>query len=203
MTGLARRLWQDRTGGSAAEFAMVVPLLLLFIFGAIDVGRFMWTMNEAEKAAQMGARFAVATDVIPTAMASYSYAVSGGIAQGDPIPQSSFPGVDCTSTACTCKSGGSCPFGMTRNATAFTNLVTYMARIKPDIAAGNVTVSYDYSGLGYAGNPNGPDVSPLITVNLRNLTFQPITLLVFGASFRLPIIGATLPMEDGIGTSLN
>ncbi|ODT91755.1 MAG: hypothetical protein ABS86_02175 [Sphingobium sp. SCN 64-10] len=106
MTGLARRLWQDRTGASAAEFAMVVPLLLLFIFGAIDVGRFMWTMNEAEKAAQMGARFAVATDVIPTGMASYSYAVSGGIAQGDPIPQSSFPGVNCTSTACTCKSGG-------------------------------------------------------------------------------------------------
>ena len=44
---------------------MVLPLLLLFIFGIIDVGRLMWTWNRAEKATQMGARFAVVTDMVP------------------------------------------------------------------------------------------------------------------------------------------
>ncbi|MBT2187261.1 TadE/TadG family type IV pilus assembly protein [Sphingobium nicotianae] len=202
MRGALRAFWRDRAGASAAEFAMVLPLLLLFIFGAIDVGRLMWTWNEAEKATQMGVRFAVATDLVPSDLATYSYAANG-VPQGDPVPESAFPGVSCDSATCACKSGGSCPFGMTRNGDAFNRLVARMAQLEPDIKAANVTVDYGYSGLGYAGDPNGPDVSPLVTVNLRNVVFQPITLLLFGASITLPSFSATLSLEDGAGTDLN
>jgi Flp pilus assembly protein TadG len=203
MKRLLRSFLADRSGGSAAEFALVVPLLTLFIFGMIDVGRLMWTWNEAEKATQIGTRFAVATDMIPSDLKTYSFAVSGGIPQGNPVPSTSFPGVSCNSTTCTCASGGSCSFGMTRDAAAFNRLVARMAQIYPAITAANVTVNYAYSGLGFAGDPNGPDVSPLITVNLRNLSFQPITTRLFSTAITLPSFSATLTMEDGLGTNLN
>jgi Flp pilus assembly protein TadG len=40
---MIRRLLQDRSGSSAAEFAMVLPLLLVLLFGLIDTGRFLLT----------------------------------------------------------------------------------------------------------------------------------------------------------------
>jgi len=199
-----RSFWTDRSGASAAEFALVVPLLLMFLMGTIDVGRLLWTWNEAEKATQMGARFAVATDLIPSDLKSYSYAENGIVPQGDPVPETAFPGVSCdNSAACKCRTGKTCPFAMTRDGAAFDRLVARMATILPAIDASKVTVDYAYSGLGFSGDPNGPDVSPLVTVSLRNLTFQPMTLLIFGTSISLPDFSATLTMEDGVGTDLN
>ena len=59
---MIRRLIQDRTAASGAEFALVLPLLLLLLFGTIDAGRWLWTYNRAEKSLQEAARFAVVTN---------------------------------------------------------------------------------------------------------------------------------------------
>ncbi len=69
----SKSLLRDRSAASAAEFALVLPLLLLFLFGIIDAGRFMWEYNKAEKATQVGVREAVVTDVIPGGLATASY----------------------------------------------------------------------------------------------------------------------------------
>jgi Flp pilus assembly protein TadG len=61
---LLRRLARDQRGSSAVEFAMVVPLTLILLFGIIDGGRFAWEFNRAEKATQMGARMAVVTNPV-------------------------------------------------------------------------------------------------------------------------------------------
>jgi Flp pilus assembly protein TadG len=67
MMRLLRQLLRDRRAASAAEFALVLPLLLVLMFGIIDMGRFFWQLNESEKATQMGARMAVVTTpVLPT-----------------------------------------------------------------------------------------------------------------------------------------
>lgn len=71
---LFSRLAHDENGGPAAEFALVLPVALLFLAGIIDVGRYMWTYNEAEKATQMGVRYAVATDAVASGLAEYSFA---------------------------------------------------------------------------------------------------------------------------------
>ena len=199
-------------GATAAEFAMVLPVVILFLLGTIDVGRLMWTWNKAEKATQFGARYAVVTNVIPSGLTSYSFAVSGGIPQGDPIPQSSFGGAHCelasatnpsSALSCTCNTGGTCPTLGTADTSAFSNIVNRMQLIEPSIAANNVVVEYNYSGLGYAGDPNGINIAPLVTVKLRNMAFTPLVFQAFGASITLPDFRASLTLEDGAGSTSN
>src|SRR3546814_19400654 len=89
--------------GAAAEFALVVPLLILFVLGTIDVGLYAWRINQSEKATQMGARWAAVTDPLANEIASMSYVNynNGGtlITQGDRIPASALGVLSCTNTA--------------------------------------------------------------------------------------------------------
>jgi hypothetical protein len=194
----------DENGGPAAEFGMVLPLALIFLFGIIDIGRYMWDVNQSEKATQTGARWAVATGVLAGDLASYSFAVDGGILQGEPIDATAFPGVVCTATGCGCISGGTCDFDAdTIDDDSFDALVERMSQIKPDIGADNVMVDYAWSGLGYSGDPNGPDVSPVVTVRLVDMEFRPMLLQLFGGTVTLPDYAYALTMEDGYGLVSN
>lgn len=203
-----RHFLRDPHAASAAEFALVLPLMLLFLFGIIDAGRFAWEINQAEKATQTGARWAAVTDMIPSGLAAYSFATSGGINQGEVVGPEYFPGVICTSNGtsaiCTCASGGTCSFPLTASDTAFQRLVGRMDDIKGGIRAANVVVEYSWSGLGFAGDPNGPDVAPITTVRLQNVTFTPIITQIFGApTITLPSFAYSLTMEDGSGSRSN
>ncbi len=119
--------------GMAAEFALVLPILLIFVIGAIDVGYYAWNINQAEKATQVGARFAAVTDPIAQEIgtASYVNTTVGGttITQGDRIPVGAFGVVTCISTGCTCTTGP-CP-GTTLDANAFGRLADRMQNVWP------------------------------------------------------------------------
>lgn len=198
---MTRRLRLDHSGSSAAEFALVLPLLILFLFGIIDGGRFLWETNKAEKATQVGARMAVVTDVISTGLGTQNYVGVGGLTQGDPIPAGAISTITCTETACTCT--GSCPTGFaTADTTSFDRIVQRMSNMKPDIDASNVTIQYRGSGLGYAGDPNGMDPAPLVTVELNGVQFRP--LILFNAvALTLPAFTTTLTAEDSSGSQSN
>ncbi len=209
------RFASDTRASSAAEFALVLPLLLILLLGVIDVGRLMWTWNRAEKATQMGVRYAVAADMVPNGLYSYSFVNGSTITQGDPIPESAFGGASCLINAgavnCTCKTGATCPANLIGTSssdqanalTAFNNIVNRMRLFMPEIASTNVTIDYNYSGLGYAGDPNGSDVSPLVKVSLKQLTFRPLLFRFFAGTITLPSFSAALTMEDGQGTASN
>jgi hypothetical protein len=202
----------DRSGASAAEFALVLPLLILMLFGIIDGGRFLWETNRAEKATQVGARIAVVTDAIPGGLVAKSYVgdTSGGTAltQGDLIPRAALGVITCSKSggtvSCSCTTNP-CPSTLTPIQSAgFDLMATRMRYMKPDIADDDILVKYSGSGLGFAGDPNGMEIAPLVTVELKpnSVSFNPLVL--FGTvSFSLPAFRTTLTSEDSAGTVSN
>ena len=205
----ARKIARDQSGSTAAEFALTLPLLLLLLFGIIDVGRWIWTYNEAEKATQMGARFAIVANGVSGSAGSLtgiytSYVGTSGLTQGDVIPASAFGKVTCTSSGCSCTTTP-CPALGTANTTAFTNIVNRMKMFLPSLTAANVTVEYSSSGLGYAGSPVLPDLSPLVTVKIGTptaLQFRPLTILAI-KPVSMPAFTTTLSAEDLSGSVSN
>jgi hypothetical protein len=203
MTLRLRHLLRDRRASSAAEFALVLPLLILLLFGIIDTGRFFWQLNESEKATQMGARMAIVTTPVSPDLVAKSY-INGTVTKsGDLIPASALGTFKCTSVGCTCQTTP-CPVNSgSVDSTAFDTIVTRMSRINPLIKSNNVVISYSGSGFGYAGPADGTmDVQPLVTVTLQNMRFSPIALLGF-AGWNLPAASATLTAEDSAGSVSN
>ena len=201
---MIRGLVRHSRGASAAEFALVLPLLLVLLFGIIDGGRWMWTYNKAAKATHMGARFAVVADPVAPGIGA-SYLGIGGLTQGDLIPASAFGKITCTNSGCSCTTTP-CPAIGTVDPQNFTNVVDWMRIFMPEVQASNVVIEYSSSGLGYAGNPNGADLSPLVTVKLGSpatpVQFRPVTSLML-ATLNMPTFTTSLTAEDLSGSQSN
>jgi Flp pilus assembly protein TadG len=193
MTAGLASLLRDRRASSAAEFALVLPLLILFLFGILDIGRYMWAINRAEKATQMGVRYAVVSDPVANVVNEdfvNDYSVPGG----DPVPAAIFDSATCTNSG-NCTVTGTASGANGRDPAAFDAIVAWMKKFYPELQASNVRVTYQNVGLGYSGDPSGPDVAPLTTVELTGMTFP--ALVLFGGSVGLPDIKASLTLEDG------
>ncbi|WP_221792291.1 TadE/TadG family type IV pilus assembly protein [Aquisediminimonas sediminicola] len=207
MSGFLSRLRRSRSGATAAEFALVLPVLLLFLLGIIEVGRLMWFWNKAEKATQFGVRYAVVTKPVPTGLAGYNFNGVGGLTQGDLIPDTAYGRMTCTSTGCTCDTG-TCGWGTAADNAAFTKIYDHMKLILPELQVANVVVQYSPSGLGYAGNPSTtmPDVSPLVTVGITGLVYTPMLYTLFGSTgitLSDGLFQSSLTMEDASGAVSN
>lgn len=204
--GFLKAFWRDRNGAGAAEFALILPIFIIFVVGIIDAGRYAYEFNRGEKATQIGVRMAVVTNPLVNELTGYSYTgrTVGSVVlnQGDRIPADALGTITCASTGCTCASG-TCLTGstLTLNQTNFDALLLRVQQIYPKAAAADLRVDYTGSGLGYAGNPTGMDVAPFVTVRILNQTFR--SYLLFGATMNFPDFAYTLTMEDGAGTQFN
>ena len=200
----AGTLLRDERGGSAAEFALTLPLLLLLLFGIIDVGRFIYEYNMAEKATQMGVRYAVSTGVVPTGLSNYSFATgpSTPVPAGEPVPTSYFSVATCSDTSCSC-TGSACGSLSAYSNPNFRQIVDRMKIFYPYIGYNNVTVEYRNIGLGFAGDPGGSDIAALVTVRLQNLSYRPLTGMLFKATIPMGAFSAALTLEDGAGSVAN
>lgn len=214
MTSTLRHLLRSQSATSSAEFALVLPLLLILLFAVIDGGRLLYEYNEAEKATQVGARVAIVTNVLSPQLRDEDYVgkTVGGktLAAGDRIPAEALGTLTCTSAGCTCTTAP-CPSGVGPiDSATFTNVVVArMQQIYPVIQAANVEVRYSGSGFGSVANASGGsggteqiEISPLITVALKDVEFHPLTTLML-ASFTLPTFSTTLSAEDASGSYSN
>jgi Flp pilus assembly protein TadG len=77
MRAFCRCLLGDRRGASAAEFAMVLPCLLLLLAGIVEIGRAIWMQSTLSSAVAAAARCAsVNANLCGAPAATQSYAAS-------------------------------------------------------------------------------------------------------------------------------
>jgi hypothetical protein len=206
-----RALFRSERAAAAAEFALVLPIAILLMFGMIDVGRLMYILNRAEKATQIGARMAVVTNPVSVGLVNEDY-VDADTSAGELIPADRLGRFVCTSTVCVCETG-ECPADTSVDGLAFNNIANRMDDFLDGLTPANVRVAYSGSGFGYAGDPPGSkgggsgaveamEITPLVSVSLTGLRFRSFFLLGL-VNFELPPFSSSLPAEDSSGQYSN
>lgn len=209
--------WRDEEGAVFAEFAIMLPMIVLIVFGSIDFLYAFYQWNAAAKAVQIGARIAAVSDPLAPGLNQLSsQALLNGAMPGTPMPGFT---VTCRERSCTCVGACTGLLENTFNAAAINRIVFGRGRsacgqagsyetagmcdalesIRPE----NVVVIYKQSGLGYAGRPGGP--VPTIEVSLENMQFQMFFLSsLLGVHIAMPAVTATMTAEDlcsGVGSA--
>jgi Flp pilus assembly protein TadG len=206
---MTRTIWGDQTGAVFAEFAILMPVVVLIVCGSIDFLYAFYQLNAAAKATEVGARIASVADPVAAGLNNLpNEAVLNGEQPGGPLP--SFT-VTCSDGRCSCT--GTCtgmldnPFNVkamdrivygqdSESCTKAT--VSYaigMCDVLPSITPANVVIVYTQTGLGYAGRPGGP--VPTITVSLQNMQFQFFFLApLLGLQIAIPPMSTTVTAQD-------
>lgn len=201
--------WRDQSGVVFAEFAILLPIVVIVVCGSIDFLYAFYQLNAAAKAAEIGARIAAVSDPVASGLNNLSNeAVLNGAEPRAPMPAFT---VTCRDQTCIC--AGTCgdmtenPF----NPAAMDRIVygrvgaacgsvasshaTGMCDVLPSITPANVVIVYTQDGLGYAGRPGGP--VPTITVSLRNMQFHFFFLTpLLGVHIAIPAVSTTVTAED-------
>ena len=189
-------------GAALVEAAFVLPILLLLVFGLMEISLYFWTWSLAIKATQLGARRAVLSDPVavgPGLDAAESSTYWDGLPPGAtcfPAPGGRSPcpafAVQCDlKDGCRC-TGGACQFRFA--ATRLTPILRAMQAVMPDLKPDNVEVSYATNDLGYVARPLPVPVD--VRVTLVGVHYTPLFLGdIFGASLPLRA-SAQLPSEN-------
>ena len=203
-TSFMARLVRDEDGGPLVEVAIILPILITFLFGGVDFMNALYQWNAAAKAVEIGARIAAVSDPVASGLNSVPVNVlSSSVASGSPMPDFTVA-CDGGAAACACVSGacdgagsysaeamGFIVYGRAGKETCSLPASGYfagMCNIFPPITPQYVTVVYAQSGLGYAGRSVGP--VPTIAVSLNAASSQ--TKLPFKFFF-LPFAGIAIP----------
>ena len=190
-------LLRREEGISSVEFAIVVSVFFLFVFGIIDFSRALWEWNSAAKATHMGVRYAVVNDPVSAAV-DYD-GIANGIGNGQAIPIDAFNGgkaVICTRPAgeTLCQLDNTVE---TANDAAFMAIVRRMQATYGEIRPEHVIVEYRHVGLGFSGNPYGSDIIPAVTIRLDLPDFDFVTPGLSGIfSISRPDYEVTFTAED-------
>lgn len=178
---------KSNRGGMTAEFVVVVFAMIVMIFFVVELTTLYFSIMAAQMAAQMGARVVVVSEAAVQGVPPLNSIGATGIA-GVSCSDVSNPCIGFTTLTCT---GGSC------NTASFTRILSRMRQFLGGIAAENVTISYAYTGLGYAGGAT----IPAVTVTIGNVPYNAgiigqIIGTEQGPFTTLPTVSVTLTGED-------
>ena len=224
---------RDERAGVTLEFVALMPAFLLITFFTLEIAIAILWIGTAEKAVQLGARLAVVSHYAATAnydgaaiTEATRYALAGaGNTFGDNCSEGAcvaFPTMSCrggtgAGSGPDCRAGAC--FGHPDGRTCFEVIADRIRDpaypnpayrgLMSSIQNENITVTYSYVGLGYAGGP----LVPRVTVTVADVPYPTIitaivnNLFSFGLSFfpgtppppgltTLPPITVTLTGED-------
>jgi Flp pilus assembly protein TadG len=189
-----RRLIDDKRGTTAAEFALVIFVFSALILNSIDLSRQIWEINLSKTAVREGARLAAVRPIVSTWLNNLDPIATGLVAgNGDPIPVGTVATVTCSGATSSCTGGSNTAMNMT----VFGEILARMRVFNPQIQAANVVIIYRHVGLGFAGNPFGPDTEPEISISLTGLNLTQGALSLLGVqAFTMPPLTTTISSED-------
>lgn len=176
-----------KDGTTTLEFVVVFVGFIAIMFFVIETTIYLFFMASIEKAAQAGARVAVVSrPVVPgfPTMIEASRPDAYGMSCSDPSSPCE------ADTQYVCDRGNNCV-----NA-RFDRIVSHMRGFNGQIDSSNVTITYSWVGIGFAG---GPPI-PMVTVTVQGIPFQTgiISLLLGsdGDGLFVPARSASMTGED-------
>lgn len=195
----ALRFASAKSGAVLSEFALVGPLVILLTLLVIEMGALLWNWNSMAKAAQVGARLAAVSAPISSDLSTMT-GLGGGVIPGGAMP---YFVRACTGATASCTNGGA------YNAAAM-NWIVFgsngacgpndprpgMCDVANGIQPQNVAITYEQTGLGFAGRPGGP--VPSITLRVSGLAMNTPILGAFSTifNFTIPPFATTVTGED-------
>lgn len=199
---------KDRNGSTMVEFTIVIFFFLLLTGGMVEFSLGWYQWNSASKALQLGARLAAVSDPVSSDLQNLT-GLEGGADPGDAMP--AFERI-CNGATQTCTNGGiynsaamnTLIYGRGHNTCGtfgpdqYAGMCDVFNRIQPE----NIIITYQHTGLGFAGRPGGP--VPTITVELTGLTYDFIFLrgLMGFNTVTMPAMKITATGED-LATTAN
>lgn len=192
----------DELGAALLEAALVLPVLLILVFGLADISLYFWNQNLAIKAVQVGVRRAVVSDSVavgPGLDPAESTHYWDGLKPGARCSTEAAGGASCPSFTVTCDleqgcrcSGDACAFRL--DAGRLAQIAQSMQAIMPDLRPADIEISYATNGAGYVARPVPVPVD--VTVSLLGMHYKPLFLGDFLGK-ALPLHGtARLPSES-------
>ena len=181
-------LARDKDGAVLAQFALILPVMLLLTFGAIEGGMLMWQFQQGEIASKRAVRLA-ATRALMTA---------GSVGDCGPSTPASTPaGTLCsqvpdTSVWATCKgdgsSGGMCGPDIAR-------VALEISKFYPAVKPKDITIQISGGNLGFLGMGHP---TPVVTVSFDKVNYKFAVLGGLGdiAARAMPKMTASAPAED-------
>jgi len=198
-----RTFFRNRDGAVMAEFALAGIFMIMLMMSVVELTSALWVWNSAAKAVQIGARLAAVSAPVSSDLTTLT-GMEGGAAPGAAMPY----------FIRTCNGATSSCSGGTYNAAAMNWIVrgsdgvcgtTVGVRgicdLYPRIQPQNVVITYEQTGMGFAGRPGGP--VPSITVKVQNLQFPTPVLGIFSGlvNLTMPPFQTTVSGEDLRSTS--
>ncbi|MEE9346739.1 MAG: TadE family protein [Robiginitomaculum sp.] len=192
---------RNEDGVASVEFALLSVALISVTIGALELGLGFFQYNTAQQAARIGARLAAVSDPVARDM-TYMTGLSNNVKSGDSMPDylRTCSGVtqSCNIGAYNSAQMNALLYGPDNDGVCATTekLRRGICDVFPKVSRENITISYQGSGLGIAGNP--AVLSPLITVRLSGLEFDFAVADAFiSKKFQaMPDIEVTMMAED-------
>jgi hypothetical protein len=180
-----REFVRDGRGGVAVEFVALLPAFLFLTFFVFEIFVAVLWVGTVEKAAQLGARLAVVSHTVVTNLPTDYALRSTAYAYGQPCSAGACgtTGQGFTTRTCAGGSGGDCNAAVCLGAavSCFQVIVNRMRGIASFIQPNNVTISYEYVGLGFAGGP----IIPRVSVTVQNVPYGLFMTTILNGFIRL------------------
>lgn len=177
------RFHRDDGGAVFVEATASILVFFSLVFGVVEFSYIFYQWNAAAKAMERGARLAAVSNPVASNLKSLT-----GLEPGTNIPGETMPSFACACSGTTETCTGTVPLNATActydNAAMLTIFLgrgnngtdcvsgpeTGMCGYLPGLEKSNLVISYQYTGLGYAGRKSGP--VPTITISLVNYSYD-------------------------------